>query len=265
MSEVEEKKEEAKVKKPRKPRKPRTKKSDESQPNSLDPQNFKDCFGNIDWKAFAMSNPIFTVPNSFVLESRGKPEPKTTEGLKDDEKILSLHGLRLLGRIVGVKSIRFSDPENYQHSPSHYASKCTVEFSGKYDIPLIQEEVASASIGNVSEDFQGYLEALACNRAFARCIRNALCIDTVCKDELNEKKVADEESPDSNDEISGESPPSITEIIKSFQQEKEIEDIKGLLSFFEIEKELPDEISKIKTSDLLDIVGRIKSYKSKSE
>ena len=73
-------------------------------------------------------------------------------------------------------------------SEEHVAVICTIKFTGNYETswnPVIVEDMANATINNTSDFGQIFLETIACNRAFVRCVRNFLNVHIVGDDEIN--------------------------------------------------------------------------------
>ena len=126
----------------------------------------------------------YLFPNKSWFELRKKDTPRSTEGLKDHQLLIKLGGIKELARLRGFDSVSF---DTMHCSSSHVAMKCTVSFIPNYETPdrVIFEDMANATLDNTSSFAKKFLETIACNRAFVRCIRNFLNVHIVGDDEID--------------------------------------------------------------------------------
>lgn len=148
--------------------------------------------GSIDWRGMVSDD--FLYPNKEWFIFRKKDIPKTAEGLKDNQLLINLGGIKELLRIRGFKKVSFdvgTVEKNYVQAV------CTIEFIGNYETDgsvVFYEGVGNATGENTSDFCFKFLETIACNRAFVRCVRNFLNIHIVGEDEID----LSEESPSAN-------------------------------------------------------------------
>ncbi len=169
-----------------------------------------DRFGFINWRKLV--SPEYVVLNrkecgkigiDTKLISKEEKEKYLVE-LGDDKKLIKLAGFRELSRIRGVKSV---------DQPVHEGNSGVVYCQTKIVfIPNIETDyqelsytaVASASVGDVAPEYSNFLAAIASNRAFGRCVREALGISVVTEEEMNPNEIVEVNS-------SGACPQSILE------------------------------------------------------
>ena len=68
------------------------------------------------------------------------------------------------------------------------AVKCAITFSPNYETannPVVFSDMANATLNNTSSFATKFLETIACNRAFVRCVRNFLNVHIVGDDEID--------------------------------------------------------------------------------
>ena len=171
---------------------PRTKKVD----NSIGPSQFQrdengllkniqytfNDDGSVDWRAMIKEEHLF--PNKSWFELRKKDVPRSIEGLKDHQLLIKLSGIKELARLRGFDSVSF---ETVKCEADHVAVKCMVSFVPNYETGdrVIYEDMANATLNNTSSFAKKFLETIACNRAFVRCIRNFLNVHIVGDDEID--------------------------------------------------------------------------------
>jgi len=139
--------------------------------------------GSVNWRGMVMEKHLF--PNRSWFEMYKKPLPKTIEGLKDNQLLIKLGGIKELARLRGFRSVSY---ETVVCESDHVAVKCRIEFIPNYETcnkPVIYEDMANASIQNCSNFAVKFLETIACNRSFVRCVRNFLNIHIVGMDEMD--------------------------------------------------------------------------------
>jgi len=152
--------------------------------------------GSVDWRA--MIDPKHLYPNKGWFESRGEPMPRSSEGLADHQLLIKLSGIKELAKLRGFDGVRY---EVIKCEKDHVAIKCHIAWipnfeSGMY-YPLKEghenyfnsrvafEDIANATIDNTSSFAQKFLETIAANRAFVRCVRNFLNVHIVGADEID--------------------------------------------------------------------------------
>jgi len=170
--------------------------------------------GSIDWRSM--------IPNEFLyvrsewFTRKGLDVPKSPEGLQDNQLAIMLGGIKYLAKIRGFSKVLF----DISHVRKDYIScKCTIhwnhnfesivssEFPQKEDV--VYQEYANATSENTNSFCLKFLETIACNRAFVRCVRNFLNIHIVGVDELdNSSGVPQFETLDNEDPNASLSPQS---------------------------------------------------------
>lgn len=142
--------------------------------------------GFVDWRA--MIDPQFLYPNKDFFEIRKQPIPTSIEGLDDKQLLIMLGGIKELARLRGFKSVRYST----NHISTNYVvATCTIEWIGNFETSgetVVFEDVANATEANADNFCLKFLETIACNRAFVRCVRNFLNIHIVGADEIDKSK-----------------------------------------------------------------------------
>ena len=138
--------------------------------------------GSVNWRA--MVKPEFLYPNKSWFEKNKKAIPDSIAGLADNQLLISLAGIKYLAKLRGFKSVDFSISmidENY------CSAKCEIEWIENYESPSsVYADCANASFFNTNEFFNKFLETIACNRAFVRCVRNFLNVFIVGVEEMDQ-------------------------------------------------------------------------------
>ena len=145
--------------------------------------------GSIDWRS--MIKPEFLYPNKGWFDARNKPTPKTIEGLDDKQLLIMLGGIKELAKMRGYCGVEFK-VDNI--SDGYVTAKCTIHWHENYEsvntYSTTYEDVANATLANTDAFCAKFLETIACNRAFVRCVRNYLNIHIVGADEIDKSKGA---------------------------------------------------------------------------
>lgn len=143
--------------------------------------------GSIDWRS--MIKPEFLYPNKDWFTSRGKEVPTSPEGLSDKQLLIMLGGIKELARLRGFESVSF---ETKNEQDGYVTAKCIIRWMANYCDPYgcVYEDVANATLANTDSFCAKFLETIACNRAFVRCVRNFLNIHIVGADEIDKSKGA---------------------------------------------------------------------------
>lgn len=155
----------------------------------LDEFNYQyDEFGFIDWASIVPSK--YKYPNKDWFYRHGKDIPESAEGLSEDQTIISLAGLKWVAKIRGYLKV---SNKILHCSKDKVVARCKISWIGDHtnvsefacnDV-VEYSDCASATVDNTQEGFgKLYLEAIAVNRAFARCVRNFLGINSVSDVEM---------------------------------------------------------------------------------
>ena len=139
--------------------------------------------GSVDWRSMIKEDHLF--PNKSWFDLRKKDVPRLIDGLKDHQLLIKLSGIKELAKLRGFSDVYY-DIEKC--TESHVAVKCTITFSANYETannPVVFSDVANATIENTSSFAKKFLETIACNRAFVRCVRNFLNVHIVGDDEID--------------------------------------------------------------------------------
>ena len=164
--------------------------------------------GFIDWRAMIKSEHLF--PNKSYFETYDKPVPQSIEGLSDNKLLIKLGGIKELARLRGFDSVEYNFIK-CEHD--HVAVSCKIRFIGKYETEggaVVFEDAANATLDNTSSFATKFLETIACNRAFVRCVRNFLNIHIVGVDEIDSSsKDAPKQSSRPTSKVNDISPSSI--------------------------------------------------------
>ena len=139
--------------------------------------------GSVNWRAMIGDEHLF--PNRGWFESRGKDLPPTAEGLGDHQLLIKLGGIKELARLRGLSDVSYYTEKCEQ---DHVAVNCTVTFMPNYETgnkTVSFSDMANATLDNTSSFATKFLETIACNRAFVRCVRNFLNVHIVGDDEID--------------------------------------------------------------------------------
>ncbi len=142
--------------------------------------------GSVNWRA--MVKPDFLYPNKDFFTLRKLNVPESIEGLDDKQLLIMLGGIKEIAKLRGFTSIRY---EVSHPGENHVVAKCTIDWLRNYesDFNLVRfEDVANATAANTDDFCLKFLESIACNRAFVRCVRNYLNIHIVGADEIDKSK-----------------------------------------------------------------------------
>jgi len=154
---------------------------------------------SVNWRG--MINPDHLYPNSEWFEKRAEPIPKSIDGLEDNQLLIKLSGIKELARLRGFTWVEYQVVES---SSSRAVLSCNMSFIGNYETDgreVIFSSVANATLDNTAGVSSKYLESIAENRAFVRCVRNFLNIHIVGDDEIDEapfKKPNEEKGEESS-------------------------------------------------------------------
>ena len=139
--------------------------------------------GSVNWRAMIKEEHLF--PNRSWFEGRGKDLPQSIEGLGDHQLLIKLSGIKELARLRGFDSVYYQVEKCEQ---DHVAVTCTISWVPNYETcntPVVFSDMANATLDNTSSFATKFLETIACNRAFVRCVRNFLNVHIVGDDEID--------------------------------------------------------------------------------
>tara|TARA_B100000900_G_scaffold10158_1_gene8349 strand:- start:4159 stop:4953 length:795 start_codon:yes stop_codon:yes gene_type:complete len=138
--------------------------------------------GSVNWRA--MIKEEFLYPNKGWFDSRNQPVPTSPEGLEDKQLLIMLGGIKELAKMRGYSTVAF----DVVHSSDDYVTaKCMINWNKNYETQdeVVYEDYANATLANTDNFCAKFLETIACNRAFVRCVRNYLNIHIVGADEID--------------------------------------------------------------------------------
>tara|TARA_R100000152_G_C6780841_1_gene214151 strand:+ start:3956 stop:4732 length:777 start_codon:yes stop_codon:yes gene_type:complete len=143
--------------------------------------------GSVDWRA--MIKPEFLYPNKGWFDARNKPVPSSIEGLTDKQLLIMLGGIKELAKLRGVRGVAY-EVDNV--SEGYVTAKCRIAWLPNFEslCGIEYEDVANATLANTDSFCAKFLETIACNRAFVRCVRNYLNIHIVGADEIDKSQGA---------------------------------------------------------------------------
>ncbi len=146
--------------------------------------------GSVNWRAMVDSKYLF--PNKSWFEARNKPTPRSVDGLQDNQLLIKLAGIKELAKLRGYSSVRYNV---IKCEKDHVAIKCEISWVPNFENPSQEsdylpastqfEDVANATTENTSSFATKFLETIAANRAFVRCVRNFLNVHIVGDDEID--------------------------------------------------------------------------------
>ena len=142
--------------------------------------------GSVNWRAMIKDEHLF--PNKSWFELRKKDMPSSIEGLKDQQLLIKLSGIKELARLRGFSSVTYEVEKCQQ---DHVAVSCQINFTENYETGrcVSFQDMANATLNNTSSFATKFLETIACNRAFVRCVRNFLNVHIVGDDEIDKSNL----------------------------------------------------------------------------
>ena len=141
-----------------------------------------------------MVKPEYLYPNKDWFELRNKPVPESIEGLADNQLLIKLGGLKELAKLRGYESVSY---EVVKCDRDYVVVKCKISWKVLLDESsptkiqedyCVFEDMANATLENTNDFCAKFLETIATNRAFVRCVRNYLGINIVGDDEIDKSK-----------------------------------------------------------------------------
>jgi len=139
--------------------------------------------GSVDWRSMIKDEHLF--PNRSWFDLRKKDCPRSIEGLADHQLLIKLSGIKELARLRGFTDITYTF---VKCEIDHVAVVCSMNFLGNYETGgevVSFQDSANATIDNTNSFAKKFLETIACNRAFVRCVRNFLNVHIVGDDEID--------------------------------------------------------------------------------
>ena len=181
--------------------------------------------GSVNWRK--MIKDEFLYPNKGWFDIRKKEVPSSVEGLKDNQLLIMLGGIKEIAKLRGFHSVSY----DVKHVNENYVvAKCRISWTSNYehtdDFHVCYEDVANATLANTDDFCAKFLETIACNRAFVRCVRNFLNIHIVGADEIDKSKNSFGPSVESSASDSSIVPVTPTGIL-----EKTLRDKSGITDF----------------------------------
>lgn len=189
--------------------------------------------GSINWRKMIKNE--FLYPNKGWFDIRKKELPNSIEGLADNQLLIMLGGIKELAKLRGFSNISYrisNIKENY------VTAVCQITWIGNYETDnriIVFEDAANATASNTDDFCVKFLETIACNRAFVRCVRNFLNIHIVGADEIDKSKNS---IPISSEDTSYDS--SVIPITPVGILEKILRDKHGIVEFEDFRNILRD-------------------------
>jgi hypothetical protein len=141
--------------------------------------------GTVNWRSMVKQEFLYLNKDWFIL--RGKDIPKSSEGLTDKQLLILLGGVKDVARLRGYTQVSY----DISGDKNHVVARCRINWIPNYESnfqEVVFEDFANASIENTDKFCQKFLETIACNRAFVRCVRNFLNINVVGDDEIDKSE-----------------------------------------------------------------------------
>lgn len=165
--------------------------------------------GSVNWRAMVKAEYLY--PNKDWFSMRNQQVPESVEELEDQQLLIKLGGIKDLLKLRGFESVNF---EIVESSEDRAVSICTIEFLNNYEQyttkssgGIVFSSVGNATIDNTNGFGQKFLESIAENRSFVRCVRNFLNINIVGADEIDSSKnKTTEETTEDSDSVVDVSP-----------------------------------------------------------
>jgi len=143
--------------------------------------------GSVNWRCMIKESNLF--PNRSWFQSRNKDMPRSIDGLADHQLLIKLGGIKELARLRGFSDVSY---EVVKAESDHVAVVCRMSFIPNYETNnkvVVFEDMANATTKNTSSFATKFLETIACNRAFVRCVRNFLNVHIVGDDEMDKSNI----------------------------------------------------------------------------
>lgn len=145
--------------------------------------------GTVNWRA--MVNPTHLYPNKDWFNRRNQPVPETGDGLRDEQLLIKLGGIKEVAKLRGYSRVQFQFPKLER---DYVVASCSIDWINNFETNINSSEdewttissmdVANATFENTDGFGQKFLETIAANRSFVRTVRNYLGIHIVGEDEI---------------------------------------------------------------------------------
>ena len=139
--------------------------------------------GSVNWRSMIKDEHLF--PNRSWFDLRKKDLPRSIVGLGDHQLLIKLSGIKELAQLRGFSDVSY---DVVKCGFDHVAVTCRVKFLPNYETgngEVVFQDIANATLDNTSSFATKFLETIACNRAFVRCVRNFLNVHIVGDDEID--------------------------------------------------------------------------------
>lgn len=143
--------------------------------------------GTVNWRA--MVKPEHLYPNKERFPE-GKV-PDSIEGLDDSKLLIKLAGIKEVAKLRGYSKVSL---KTIASEPDRAVVSCKIKWDGNYETNFERisfEDIANATEENCNSFGKKFLEPIAFNRAFIRCVRNFLNIHVVGEDEIDKSDKID--------------------------------------------------------------------------
>lgn len=143
--------------------------------------------GTVNWRA--MVKPEHLYPNKDRFPE-GKV-PDSIEGLDDSKLLIKLAGIKEVAKLRGYSKVSL---KTIASEPDRAVVSCKIKWDGNYETNFERvsfEDIANATEENCNSFGKKFLEPIAFNRAFIRCVRNFLNIHIVGEDEIDKSDKTD--------------------------------------------------------------------------
>lgn len=162
--------------------------------------------GSVNWRSMIKDEHLF--PNKSWFDLRKKDVPRSIEGLKDHQLLIKLSGIKELAKLRGFMDVQY---DIVKCEMDHVAAICKMKFLPNYETggqAVTFQDMANATLNNTSNFATKFLETIACNRAFVRCVRNFLNVHIVGDDEIDKSNLS---TPQQNSQLGSLTPYSMIE------------------------------------------------------
>jgi hypothetical protein len=149
--------------------------------------------GSVDWRSMIKNEHLF--PNKSWFQLRKKDVPRSIDNLADHQLLIKLSGIKELARMRGFSSVSY---EVVKCELDHVAVICKMTFLPNFETcgeSVTFQDIANATTENTNSFAKKFLETIACNRAFVRCVRNFLNVHIVGDDEIDKSDPKENSQP----------------------------------------------------------------------
>jgi len=185
--------------------------------------------GFIDWRSMVAREHLY--PKRTWFEKREKAVPRNIDGLKDDQLLIKISGIKELAKTRGFTKVT---QEVVKCDLEHVAIKCGISWLPNYETDgqeIYFEDVGNATVYNTKSFAKKCLETIAANRAFVRSVRNFLNIHIVGESEIIEESDDLPSNSFESREQNNFSIPSTQDLLKNLSIESGIENFSNFKNF----------------------------------